>query len=179
MSQTELPYKEVEERMKSQIQKHDRGYLATSKGDKVTVRQMGMVSDGLTIWFLTDEKSRKYAQMMKNPNIGIAAGLDLQIEGITSFKGHPLDEGNKDFLKIFREQLPERYEQSIRSGRILQREGTRLIEVTPNRIIVSIWRPQWDLETDFQPHLELLNVNKGKAYRIPSLDAYDAPAYRE
>jgi len=119
MSQIELSYEDMKQEMIKEIQKHPHGYLATSEGEFVTVRRMGLVSDGLTIWCLTSEQTRKYKQIMANPNVAIAAGDYLQIEGVASLKGHPRDEENSVFIKAFREQLPDRYERSLRPGRIL------------------------------------------------------------
>ena len=179
MSQIELSYEETKKKVIDEIQKHSRMYLATSQGDTVTVRRMGPVPDGMTIWFLTDIDSRKYKQMMTNPNVALAAGDDLQIEGVASLKGHPLDEENSDYVKVFRENRPDMYERSSRSGRILQRPGTRLIEVTPRRVALNVWTANWDLEPDFQPYMLILNTEKEKAYRVKSLELSGAPAYRE
>jgi len=179
MSQIELSYEDTKKKVIEEIQKHSRMYLATSQGDTVTVRRMGPVPDGMTIWFLTDMDSRKYKQMMTNPKVALAAGDDLQIEGVASLKGHPLDEGNSDYIKVFRENRPDMYERSSRSGRILQRPSTRLIEVTPRRVALNVWTANWDLEPDFQPYMFILNTEKEEAYRVKSLELSGAPAYRE
>jgi len=179
MSQVEIPYEDAKQKMIEEIQKHHRMYLATSDGDFVTVRRMGPIPDGLTVWFQTGVNSRKYEHLVKNSNVALAAGDDLQIEGVASLRGHPLDDENSDFIKVFKENRPEMYERSIRPGRILQRPSTRLIEVTPRRIALSVWTANWDLEPDFEPYVIILNTVEEKAYRIKSMELDKAPAYRE
>ncbi|MBD3206595.1 hypothetical protein GF319_09680 [Candidatus Bathyarchaeota archaeon] len=74
MSQVEVSYNEMEQRVIEELEKHPHLYLATSVDDFVTVRRMGFVNDGLKIWMVTDELSRKYEQIMKNSRVAIAAG---------------------------------------------------------------------------------------------------------
>lgn len=179
MSQVELSYEEAKQKMIEEIKKHHRMYLATSEGDFVTVRRMGPVPDGLTIWFLTDVNSRKYKHLIMNSNVALAAGDDLQIEGVASLKGHPLDDENSDYIKVFKENRPEMYERSSRPGRILQRPGSRLIEVTPRRIALGVWTANWDLEPDFEPYMIILNTDKEEAHKIKSMELAKAPAYEE
>jgi hypothetical protein len=184
MRQIEVSFEESKERIAREIAKCPRLYLATSSGDSVSVRIMGFVSAGLRIWFLTDEKTRKYKQLAANPNMAIAGGDALQIEGVASLMGHPLDEQNSEYLRVFRVHRPEQFERSMRPGRILQREGSRLVEVTPRRILLNVWTLNWDLETDFEPHALILNVPQEKAYEIygtatDQADMYRNPAYWE
>lgn len=179
MSQNEISYKDTKQRMIEEIGKHQRGYLATSEGDSVTVRRMGLITDGLTIWCLTDAESRKYRHIMGNSNVAIAAGHDLQLEGVASLKGHPLDEENTGFIKVYRETQPELYERGLREGRILHRQGTRLIEVAPTRIALNVWTPNFDLEPNFHPYLLILNTETEKAYKIVGTEGYKEKAYKE
>ena len=79
MSQIEVPYEEAKQQIIDEIQKNAKGYLATSEGDLVTVRRMGLISSGLTIWCITTDNSRKVKQIIANPNVAIAAGDFLQI----------------------------------------------------------------------------------------------------
>ena len=184
MSQIELSYEDTKQKMIEEIQKHTRMYLATSEGEFVTVRRMGPIPDGLTIRFLTDVNSRKYKHIMLNSQVALAAGDDLQIEGDASLKGHPLDDENSDFIKIFKKNRPDMYERSIRLGRMLQRLGSRLIEITPRRIAFSVWTPNYDQEPDFQPYTLILKTVNEKAYRISGpegnvTESYKTSAYRE
>ena len=164
MSQVEIPYEETKQNMSEEIYKHERGYLATSEGESVYVRQMMVLSDGLTMWLLTDQSSRKYQHIKANPNVGLAVGLALHLEGVASLKGHPLEDENEKVIKAFQEKLPDIYERSLRAGRILKRPGTRVIEIAPKRIALNVWTPHFDLE-GFRPYTDILNVGEGKAYR--------------
>ena len=105
MGQIEVSYDETRERIAQEIRKYPRLYLATSEGDLVTVRHMLIVSEGLKIWLMTDKKTRKCKQIAGNPNVAIA-GPELQIEGVASLKGHPMDEENSDFISAFQELRP-------------------------------------------------------------------------
>lgn len=179
MSQNEVSYEDTKLRMIEEIGKHQRGYLATSVGDSVTVRRMGLVPDGLTIWCLTDEETRKYRQIKENPNVAIAAGQDLQLEGMAFLRGHPLDEENTGFIDVYRETQPELYERGLREGRILHRRGTRVIEIAPTRIALNVWTPNFDLEPNFHPYMLILNTETEKAYKIVGTEGYKDKAYRE
>lgn len=184
MRQVEVSYAESRERIAQQISKCPRLYLATSADNYVTARIMGFVSDGLRIWFVTDERSRKVKQIAANPNVAIAGGDGLQIEGIASLRGHPLDAQNAAYIGVLRDNSPEQFARSMRPGRLLQREHSRLIEVTPTRIMLYVWTPNWDLEADFQPHALILDVPQEKAYEIYGTAADNAdmtgnPAYWE
>ena len=180
MSQIEVSYDESRERIAQEIRKYPHLYLATSEGEFVTVRRMGFVSEDLRIWFVTDKESRKYNQIAANLNVAIAGGDELQIEGVASLKGHPMDEENSDYISAFRELRPELFEIVSRPGRNLQRKGTRVIEVNPRRILFNVYSRNWDLETDFNPHALVLNIPQEKAYRMFGtniMDVYQNPAY--
>ena len=106
MSQIEVSYDESRERIVQELRKQSRLYLATADLQYVTVRYMGFVSEGLTMWFRTDRRTRKHKQIAANPNVAIA-GPDLQIEGVATLKGHPLDEENSEFQRVYRKLHPE------------------------------------------------------------------------
>jgi general stress protein 26 len=178
MSQIEVSYEDMKQKVADELRKHQKGYLATSEGKFVTVRRMGYVSDGLTIWCLTDKDSRKCNHIKANPNVAIAVGDNLQIEGVAYLKGHPLDEEHTDYIRAFQEHDMERYERSLRPGRILQRPGTRVIEVNPKRIVLNTGTLQWDLEPG-PPVTVILDTENEKAHRVNTIDLYKAPAYRE
>ena len=79
MSQVEVSYDDMKKKVIEELERHPYIYLATSVDDFVTVRRMGFVNDSLKIWMVTDVSSRKYEQIMKNPQIAIAAGGDLHL----------------------------------------------------------------------------------------------------
>jgi general stress protein 26 len=174
----------MEQRVIEELEKHPHLYLATSVDDFVTVRRMGFVNDGLKIWMVTDELSRKYEQIMKNSRVAIAAGGDLQLEGGAILKGHALDAVNSDYIDVFRSKKPEMYDRVSRPGRNLQRPGTRLIEVSPKRIVVNFLSIDWDKELDLKPHSLLLDLGSKKAYRLfgskeDVTGIYKTSAYKE
>ena len=181
MSQIEVSYEDAKQKIIEEIQNNSKGFLATSERDLVTVRRMGIISSGLTLWCLTTDNSRKIKQIAANPNVAIAAGDVLQIEGVATLKGHPMDEENSTFLETFQKQLPELYERSLRPGRNLQRPSTRVIEVAPRRIVMSVWTPHYDLE-GFEPYMIILNKDTEKAYKVSIGDPHEAfkvQAYKE
>ncbi len=95
-------------------------------------------------------------------------------------KAHPLDEENSAFIKAFQNQHPEIYERSLRPTRVLQRPDTIVIEVTPRRIALNTWTPQFDRE-GMMPYIDILNVAKKEAHRISGItdvtEFYTTPAY--
>ena len=91
MSQYEVSYSKLKKEIEDELAIIRLGYLATSENDYVRNGAVLMVSDGLTIYVFTFLKSRKYQQMKANPNVGFSVST-LQIEGVASLKGHPLDE---------------------------------------------------------------------------------------
>ena len=139
---------------------------------------MGFVSEGPRIWSVTDAKTRKCKQISANPNVAIAVGDALEIEGVASLRGHPMDEEDSDYIRILRERDPDQLERGSRPGRALQRCSTRVIEVNPTRILYTVWTPNWDLETDFKPHALVLNVAQEKAYEIHGSDDDVTEMYR-
>ena len=181
MSQSEVPYDETRERIAEEIRKLSRLYMATHEGNQIAVRYMGFVSEGLRIWLVTDERTRKWKHILANPNVALA-GPEVQIEGVALLKGHPMDEENSDYIRVFEELRPEHYQIVIRPGRMLQRKATRVIEVIPRRVMYSVFSQTWDLEPDFKPHAFVLDVPNEKAYKMLGTDeepmaVHENPAY--
>ena len=180
LSQVEVPYEETKAIIIEEFKRHERGYFATSENDRVSVRQMMFINEGLKLWFITDKATRKVQHVISNSNVAVAMGLNLQYEGVARMKSQPLEEENRDFICAFKEKNPDVYTRSMREGRILQREGTRVIEVTPKRIALNVWTPQWDKEEGFEPYLYVLNADSEKAYKVLlAQDGYAAKAYTQ
>lgn len=74
MSPTKLDYEELKQDILQQLEKSRVAVLATAEGDFVTARQMTLISDGLTIYFMTFTFTRKYKQILVNPNVAVAMG---------------------------------------------------------------------------------------------------------
>lgn len=191
MSQIELSYDDLKQKMISEFQKHDHGILATSDRGYVTARKVRLVADGLTVYCFTDRRSKKYQQMKANPNVAIAAD-NIQIEGVATLKGHPLDEENAVFLKAYREMRPEAYERSSRRH-FPNRPDGRVVEITPRRVM--FWSlTESDVARNVQAsvqsedamrkdlakenYMEILDVAKGEAHRVMVSSLTEAPAYR-
>ena len=177
MSQIELSYEDAKQEMIREIQKHQFGVLATSEGEFVTAREIRCVPNGLTIHCFTNRNSRKYKQIMANPNVAIAYGnhwipcRGLQIEGVASLKGHPLDEENAVFIKAYQETQPDAYERSSQRHFVRTRPDIRVIEVVPRKITLCV---QGD--TASESYTVILDTVKEEANRVMT---YKAPAYNE
>ena len=154
MSQEEVSYEEMKKEFEKQLKGQQTGVLATSDGDNVTVRAMLIFPDGLTIYCFTGKRSRKYKQLCSNQNVAVAVH-DIQIEGVATLKGNPIDEENTRFLKVYKEVNPDDYERRIQSMRSSQIESS-LIEITPKRVARYIPGGSMDI----------LNVLKKKAYKL-------------
>ena len=133
MSPTTLSNEELKQEFSQQLQKAEHGVLATSDGNYVTAREMMILSDGTIIWCFTPDNTRKYKQMQANKNVALSIN-NLQIEGIVTLKGHPLDEENAGFIRMFKEKRPEVYKFW---GPMLEdpnSKNTKVLEITPKKI---------------------------------------------
>lgn len=173
MSQIELSYEYLRQDMIEEIKKYHLGFLASSEADFVTVRQMQLIINGLTIYCHTGIYRRKYKQIMANPQVAIAAG-NLQIEGIASLRGHPLDEDNTEFREVYQKTQPERYERSTLIH--FPRPDMRVIEITPKKI--SSYTPP-DLEAGKESFHDILNIEKQTAHRVYRSDNKESSAYND
>ena len=139
------------------------GVLATAEGDRVTSRQMLLISQKLTLWCFTADYSRKYRQMKANNKVAISFN-NTQIEGVAYFRGKPSDEEYAWFLKIWEKLQPHQYE--------LHREiifdpntPFQMIEIQPTRI--AIFR---GLSDDKQLRMDILNPAEQTALSYDTLD---------
>jgi succinate dehydrogenase/fumarate reductase flavoprotein subunit len=83
--------------------------LATCAENRVTVRPMSHVNDGLTVLFQTGKDYLKMQQIRANPNVALSVGT-YQIEGAAAEIGHPFDAGNEAFVKTLQAKHPGAYE---------------------------------------------------------------------
>ena len=175
MSQIEVPYEEMKNEMVKEFLKHNFGFLATSEQDNVRAGNMWMVSDGLTLYCFTWLKTRKYKQIMANPNVAFAID-NLQVEGVASLKGHPLDV--PEFIKAYKENQPDAYERRSRTYFARSETDVRVIEIAPKRICRYRGKRSYNIPV---AHFDILDVVKREAYSIRDMDLFYArtPAYRE
>jgi len=80
--------------------------LATAANNRVTTRTMSHINDGMVIYFQTGKNYLKCQQIHSNPNVAISVdGYD--IEGKATILGHPLDEENTLFARLYKEKHPQ------------------------------------------------------------------------
>lgn len=113
-----------------ELETKDHMVLATSANDRVTARNVSTIFMNGKIYFQTDVEFFKYNQITQNSNVALCES-DLQIEGIAKAVGHPLEEHNKDFLKLFSKKQISSFEQYT----YLPNEV--VIEVTPK--LIEMW----------------------------------------
>ena len=171
MKQIEVPYEDMKQEMVKEIQKRKYMVLATSKGESVTARTMLCVSIDLTIYCLARPATRKHPQIVANPNVALASG-NLQIEGVASLKGRPLDEGNVAYIEAYRELDPDMFEHHNRGN-----FGTLdLVEIIPKRI--ALYKNAY-LDNVPESYWDILNVDRKEAHRVKTSHAGEALAYTQ
>jgi general stress protein 26 len=89
------------------LEKEKTHAFATCADNRVTVRTMSHVNEGLVIYFQTGEYYLKTQQIRANPNVAISVGL-MDIEGVAEIIGHPKD--NDFVLKKLGEKHPNAVE---------------------------------------------------------------------
>lgn len=89
----------------STLEKETAIILATCANNRVTIRPMSHINEGLTIYFQTGNHSLKAQQISANPNVAISVG-NYEIEGMAEIIGHPMDAANKFFMKKYSAKHP-------------------------------------------------------------------------
>lgn len=107
--------------------------LATSKEDRVTARTMSCICFDQAVYFQTDSNFLKYEQLISNPQVALCSD-NIQIEGIATDLGHPMDVDNLFFAKVFE----QRYKSSFDSYTGLETEV--LVKIVPKKI--TLWEYQ-------------------------------------
>lgn len=118
---------EFKNKVSEELAKKDHMVLGTSANNRVTTRNVSTIFMNGKIYFQTDIELLKYNQITENPNVALCE-LDLQVEGTAKILGHPLEEHNQDFVKLF----SKRHISSFEKYTYLPNEV--VIEVTPKRI---------------------------------------------
>lgn len=172
MSESKLLYDDLEDKAIKELEKHRLVVFATTDGEKVSARTILRISNGLTLYCLTGQYTRKYNQVTRNPNVAIASG-NLQIEGQAFAKGHPLDSENVSFVEAYKTQYPDLYERSIKIH--FQRSNMGLLEIKPSR--VALYHSA-NIEDGTESIIEILDVVNREAHKVARSSAgYDSPHY--
>ena len=177
MKQTELPYEECKLKVIDELLKHKTGVLATADGNTVSAREMVFIYDGLTIYCRSEGLFKKFKQIDANPNVAIAAG-NIQIEGLATIKGHPLEESNTKFIQLYKDQIPQAYEVACRD--YFPRSDCRLIEITPKKITLYVGGPPSESAGyTFSGYFDILNIDKQHAQRVSIWDVWESTEYND
>ena len=174
MSQIDLHYQDLEKTIIDEFDKlcseglYKRGILATTKNNYVTARRMRLIPDGLTLYAWTDSRSMKIDQIKSNPYVAVVAGF-IQVEGKAALCGHPLKQENIAYIEAYRRKLPESYEK-VEKPTFESIKHIELIKINPVRISLPSMADTFSKD--------VLDVEKGKAYRFTGIDWTEAPAYK-
>jgi general stress protein 26 len=174
MNQIGLEYQNLEKTIKNEFNKlcseglYKRGIIATSKDNHVTARRMRLIPDGLTLYAWTDSRSMKIDQIRSNPNVAVVAGF-IQVEGKATLCGHPLRPENRDYIEAYKRKLPDWYEK-VEKSTFESVDHIELIKINPSKISMPSMADTFSKD--------ILDVEKGIAYRITGVDWTEAPAYK-
>jgi general stress protein 26 len=83
--------------------------FATSEDNRITIRTMSHVNEGLTVYFQTGEHYLKTQQIRANPKVAMSVG-SVDIEGVAEIIGHPMDTANESVLNKLRRKHPNAVE---------------------------------------------------------------------
>ena len=102
--------------------------LATSADGMVTNRVIVVAPCQERLYLLTARESTKYPQMLKNPSVGLCAGL-MQMTGVARPLGHPLDEANQQASGAYKSVYEDYFNQFSASTDYV------LVEIAPARAV--------------------------------------------
>jgi general stress protein 26 len=159
MSQIEIPYSELLDKMKRELLKYRLLVLATSDGEKVTARTVRCIPDGLKVYIATNKNSIKWNQVKANPNVALAGG-NLQIEGVASLKGQVSDDENKPYLESFEKIDSDRYNDWENRGHFTN-PLSYIIEINPTKLSLFISMPKPE-----DTYISVLDIETQKAYKL-------------
>ena len=125
--------------------------LATCAENKTTARTMSCIFIEEKIYFQTDKNFLKYEQITMNPNVALCID-NIQIEGVASDIGHPLDKINAFFSDPFKTNFSGSYD------KYTALPAERLIQVIPK--LITIW--EYD---NGKPYRVFFDFSKRKAHK--------------
>ena len=148
----EIDYDVLRKEVLRSLDKHKILFLATSADDRVTARAMSCVHVGLEIYFQTSNKSGKFAQLVKNPNVALCAA-NIAIEGVATIGKHTMDPENEQFIELYKKHHLGSFNAYSRL------ESSVVIRVDPTLVIF------WKYDDAGKPYREILRVEEGRAER--------------
>lgn len=91
------------------LEKEKTMILATCSENRVTIRPMSHINDGLSVYFQAGADSVKMQQIRENPNVAMCVGT-CELEGVATELGHPLAENNAFFAQGLKAKHPDAFE---------------------------------------------------------------------
>lgn len=95
----QLNYLEQKENIEKRIQSRREMVLATCDKTRVTARTVFCINEGLNVYFVTSKAYLKFKQIQKNNHVALCFD-NVQMEGIATFMGHPLDGENERIMEL-------------------------------------------------------------------------------
>lgn len=145
----ELTFPEALEKAKTTLMKIKNWVLATSLNNRVSARTISVIVIGQNIYFQTEMASTKYRVMAKNPQIALCNG-NCSIEGTAVIRGHPAEEKNKEFIRLYRSAHPKAFHEY--TG--LEKEA--VIEIRPQIV------KYWEYDADHDPWYIVIDLIRKK-----------------
>jgi general stress protein 26 len=126
-----IDYNRLEAEIIAVFNHNKKWVLATAAANRVTARTISIVNLGLKVFFQTAQNFIKFQQLSVNPQVALCFA-NIQIEGTTQIKGHPLEPANEWFAREYQKHHPSAY------ARYLHLPNEVVIEVIPT--VITLWK---------------------------------------
>lgn len=147
----EIDYNELNTEIEVIFKKNKEIVFSTCLENNVTSRTMSYIYMDQCFYFLTHDKSIKFKQIQKNPQVALCLN-NIQIAGYAHIKGHPLIDSNKIICEAFKESHREFFE------RFVHFKNAIFVEVKISDI--KVWKKE-----DKKDHFYCLDISKKRAFR--------------
>ena len=124
--------------------------LATCAEERTTARMMSCILLENKIYVQTDKCFLKYQQITINPNVALCFD-NVQIEGVASDIGHPLDKSNECFAVLYKEHFRGSYDKYTGIS------NERLLRISPT--FITLW--EYD---NGKPYRVFFDIKEEKVY---------------
>lgn len=118
-----INFNDVENYFWERIDKGMHLVIATSANNKVTARTVTVIPYNKKLYFPTWNNTIKYSQIKENNNVALSVDA-IQLTGTAVDVGHPKEEKNKEFSRIFRDTFPDGFDEFITSNEAIVVEIT-------------------------------------------------------